>query len=119
MTWVIGVLLSALVLRVVAAITTSLEVENWRAALTGAVVITVGGFLGMLLWTQLGLDALWQLWTVMLVANTLSVALAGLLVSGMAIRGVLGIVLGAVGVTLVDIVSPFILAQLFMRPYAS
>jgi len=114
MTWVIDVLLTAAILMLTASMTATLEVDNGRAALMSAVVITLAGFLTMLLWSQLGLQELWQAWVVMLVVNTLGVALAGLLVSGMAVRGVLGILIAGVGVTLGDIVSPYILAKLLM-----
>jgi uncharacterized membrane protein YvlD (DUF360 family) len=107
----LSLLLTAMILRVVEAATSGLEFDDWGSAIGVAVVIWAGSW---------GLEALlayvpvpasvWLLAFVKILANLVMLLIASAVLSGMRLRGVVGVLVAAVLLSGVDYVVAIVIA---------
>jgi uncharacterized membrane protein YvlD (DUF360 family) len=106
---VVDVIVAAVVLQIVSSVTDSLEVESWLAAFFGAVMLTLVDRLVTSILPVMPLVG-WQIGAFMFLSNLAVLAVTSLVVPGLALRGVVGLVLAAALLTLANYLVPMIVS---------
>ena len=114
-TLAIGLIISAILLQLVAAVVPGLEFDGVGAVLAAAVVMTLVAFFTGAAFLSLALQfPIWAFVIIEIVVNTLSLLFASAVVSGMRITGGAAVITGVV-LTVVDRAIP-ILVSLIRTP---
>ena len=131
MMWLlINLVVAAVVLRFVAGITNSVDIENWGSAFGAAVIISMASFAAGYVITPLlpiprphsagsrqleFLVSYWQVFVLAFVANSVGLLLAAAMLPGIRIRRPGGFVLVLVLLTIADIAVTMLVGQLAVQ----
>ena len=112
---IVSVLLTAVILKIIAAVTPDLELDNFGTALIAAVVVAAGHWLAFFLWDRLGPSApllAWQQFALLFVDNTVAVGLGSLVLADMRFKGLAILIVTGAILTALDSGAQFVLNPL-------
>jgi uncharacterized membrane protein YvlD (DUF360 family) len=112
---VLNILVTAVVLQILATVTSNLQIDDWAAAFKLGIALAVVGYVVAFLWGLVPEDARkfqwWQFVAFTLALNTIVLGVTSLVVTGVRFRGFGTFIVASVLVTAADFAVPFLVAK--------